>query len=226
MAAGCASAPRPGGEGVERRLDPEVHGHRGARSVFPESSMEAFLHALDAGADVLEMDTVVTSDDQVVVLHDPVLNPELCGRMDGGDLPGEVVVRALTLEQLRAYHCTRPLHDRFPRQGAIPPRPIPTLAEVIDGVLNSGHARASQVRFTVETKIQPARPELAPEPAVFTGLLLDVFRERGLLDRLIFQSFDPRTLVAAAEQEPSVTRASPDNSRSRWSGSFRDRPTR
>ncbi|MEC9072023.1 MAG: glycerophosphodiester phosphodiesterase family protein, partial [Myxococcota bacterium] len=120
----------------------EVQGHRGARSVLPENTIPGFLHALDAGAHVLEMDTVVTADDQVVVLHDPVLNPQLCAPVGGGDLKGEVVVRAITLEALRGYHCTR-LLKRFPKQTAISPLPIPTLAEVLAAVAQ--HPRGEEV---------------------------------------------------------------------------------
>ena len=31
----------------------EVHGHRGARARFPENTLPAFRHAIEAGADVL-----------------------------------------------------------------------------------------------------------------------------------------------------------------------------
>ena len=208
LASACATTPGPRSTEAALGIDPEVHGHRGARSIFPESSSEAFSHAMEQGADVLELDTVVTADDQVVVLHDPVLNPALCGRMDGEPMPETpVVVRELSLAELQAFHCTRLLLDRFPRQQQIDPRPIPTLAQIVDGVLAAGHPRASSIHFNVETKLDPRAPDLSPDPATFARLLLEVFRERALLDRLIVQSFDPRTLVAAADLAPGVRRA-------------------
>ena len=33
-----------------------VHGHRGARAVLPENTIPAFEHAIEAGADVVELD--------------------------------------------------------------------------------------------------------------------------------------------------------------------------
>ncbi len=50
-----------------------VHGHRGARAVFPENSLAAFAYAIDAGADAVELDIAATRDGVLVVSHDPVL---------------------------------------------------------------------------------------------------------------------------------------------------------
>jgi glycerophosphoryl diester phosphodiesterase len=52
-----------------------VHGHRGARAARPENTLPAFEYAIEAGADVLELDLAVTKDNVLVVSHDPVLNP-------------------------------------------------------------------------------------------------------------------------------------------------------
>jgi glycerophosphoryl diester phosphodiesterase len=49
-----------------------VHGHRGARACRPENTVAAFTYAIDAGADAIELDVVVTSDGVPVVAHDPV----------------------------------------------------------------------------------------------------------------------------------------------------------
>jgi len=182
----------------------EVQGHRGARAMVPENTIPGFLHALDAGAHVLEMDTVVTADDRVVVLHDSVLNPDLCAPVGGGSLKGEVVVRAITLEALRGYHCTR-LLKRFPQQTAIAPLPIPTLAEVLAAVAR--HPKGKEIRFNIETKIDPSKPDQAPPPERFAQLFIDVLKAAKVMDRAVIQSFDPRTLVAARKIAPSLKRA-------------------
>jgi glycerophosphoryl diester phosphodiesterase len=51
----------------------QVHGHRGARAILPENTMAAFEYAIGVGVDAIEMDVVVSSDDVVVVSHDPYL---------------------------------------------------------------------------------------------------------------------------------------------------------
>ena len=53
----------------------EVHGHRGARGLWPENSLRAFAAALSIGVDVLELDVVLTKDGQLAVSHDPAPNP-------------------------------------------------------------------------------------------------------------------------------------------------------
>ena len=51
----------------------QVHGHRGARAILPENTIAAFEYAIRAGVDAIELDVVVSSDDVVVVSHDPYL---------------------------------------------------------------------------------------------------------------------------------------------------------
>jgi len=47
-------------------------GHRGSRATHPENSLAAFRHAIDCGADAVELDVVVTTDGELAVTHDPV----------------------------------------------------------------------------------------------------------------------------------------------------------
>jgi glycerophosphoryl diester phosphodiesterase len=52
---------------------PLIIGHRGASAVAPENTMAAFRKALAAGADGIEFDVRLTSDDVAVVIHDSTL---------------------------------------------------------------------------------------------------------------------------------------------------------
>ena len=49
--------------------------HRGARSERPENTVEAFLRALELGANGLETDAWLTADGQVILDHDGVVGP-------------------------------------------------------------------------------------------------------------------------------------------------------
>ncbi len=51
---------------------PQVFGHRGSRGTHPENTLAAFQHAIDAGADGVELDVTVSRDDVLVVTHDLV----------------------------------------------------------------------------------------------------------------------------------------------------------
>ena len=49
---------------------PIILGHRGFMSKYPENSILAFLEAIKAGADGIELDVWLTQDGEVVVYHD------------------------------------------------------------------------------------------------------------------------------------------------------------
>jgi glycerophosphoryl diester phosphodiesterase len=49
--------------------------HRGASALAPENTLEAFRIAMDAGVDFSELDVYVASTGDLVVTHDPVLDP-------------------------------------------------------------------------------------------------------------------------------------------------------
>ncbi|EJT46649.1 hypothetical protein A1Q1_04826 [Trichosporon asahii var. asahii CBS 2479] len=55
---------------------PECWGHRGASANFPENTLMSFVEACKAGADGIETDIHMTSDDELVMFHDPELHPE------------------------------------------------------------------------------------------------------------------------------------------------------
>ena len=52
----------------------EVFGHRGASGYLPENTLEAFQLAFEQGADAVEFDVVPTSDNQLIIRHEPELS--------------------------------------------------------------------------------------------------------------------------------------------------------
>lgn len=61
-------------EKVVEKTDVMIVAHRGAMSEKPENTMEAFRHALDLGADIIEIDLWTSSDGHLFILHDPTLD--------------------------------------------------------------------------------------------------------------------------------------------------------
>lgn len=170
-----------------------VHGHRGARAIYPENTIPAFTYAIETGADALEMDLAVTKDNVLVVSHDPYINPEICT----GPYPG-TSIRNLTLAELRDYDCGALKNPRFPRQHTVPGAHIPTLKEVL------GLASCGTFQFDIEIKSFPDRPELTPPPEVFASLLLEEIRAHRLETRVVVQSFDFRVLHAMNRLAPEI----------------------
>ena len=50
-----------------------IIGHRGARNLWPENSLEGFRHTRDLGVDAVEFDVHLARDGELVVIHDPSL---------------------------------------------------------------------------------------------------------------------------------------------------------
>lgn len=173
-----------------------VHGHRGARAVRPENSLPAFAYAIEQGVDVLEMDLAVTKDDVLVVSHDASMNPKFCQ----GPAGAEVLIRKMTLNELRRWDCGARANPDFPHQQAVPGTRVPTLQEVFD----LAKKKKSRVEFNIETKISPNRPEQTPTPDRFAALVFELVKKNKLTKRVILQSFDFRTLHAMKKLEPAM----------------------
>src|SRR2546430_15824087 len=86
----------------------DLQGHRGARGLAPENTLEAFKTALSIGVTTLELDLAMTKDDVLVVSHDRRLNPDHTRGPDGKFLDAEgPAIRSLTLAELRRYNVGR-----------------------------------------------------------------------------------------------------------------------
>lgn len=170
-----------------------VHGHRGARAIYPENTIPAFEYAIQAGVDYLEMDVAVTKDNVLVISHDPHINATICT----GPHPG-IAIRELTVAELREYDCGALKNPRFPKQQPVPGTRIPTLDEVLN------LASQGTFGFNIETKSFPNEPQLTPPPEVFARMLLDEIRKHKLESRAIVQSFDFRTLRAMHQMAPDI----------------------
>ena len=173
-----------------------VHGHRGARARRPENTLPAFRYAIEQGVDALELDVAVTKDNVPVVLHDPVINKDICSGPKTG-----IPIYTLTLAELKEYDCGAKQNPLFQTQVPVPGARVPTLDEVFD------LGRGNNVQFNVETKIFADHPELTPGPDAFTKLILELIRDHGIEQRVILASFDPRTLRVMKKLGPSIRRA-------------------
>jgi glycerophosphoryl diester phosphodiesterase len=185
----------------------DLQGHRGARGLCPENTLQAFARALTLGIGTLELDAAITADDVVVVSHDPVLNPDIT-RLEGRWIErGRVLpIRRLPVGELQRYDVGRIDPDcgyarRFPLQQAADGARVPTLAEVFALARRAGN---DTVRFSIETKVSPERPSLAPAPAVFARHLIAEIRAAGMQSRTAIQSFDWRTLEIVAAEAPEI----------------------
>lgn len=121
---------------------PLVIAHRGASGYVPEETMEAYVRAIELGADVIEMDLVVTRDGVLVTRHDPNLaistdvakHPEFASRKKTIQVDGETQTgwfsNDFTLAEIRTLGAISTDAER-PQQFNGQYK-IPTLQEVVD----------------------------------------------------------------------------------------------
>ncbi len=188
----------------------DLQAHRGGRGLAPENTLAAFAHAMDLGVTTLELDIGLTADNVVVISHDTALNPDHTRDAAGAWLSATgPAIRTLTLAQLQTYDVGRlnpssrygqPFAGQQPREG----ERIPTLAALFALAKTRG---AASVRFNIETKIDPTRPDdtAAPEPMV--RALLAEIDKAGMASRVTVQSFDWRTLSFVGQLAPQLPRA-------------------
>lgn len=211
----------------------EVQGHRGARGLAPENTLPGFARALEIGVDVLELDVAVTADGVVVASHDPQLDPALTRGPDGQWIrEHDLLISRMTYAELKNFDVGRINPDssyarKFPGQTPVDATPVPSLLELAALVRRTGNRK---VRFNVEIKSRPDRPDLTLPPEDFADRVVATLRESGIAERAVVQSFHWRALDRVRAVAPEIDTAcltserdwlnnvNRGNGRSAWTG--------
>lgn len=192
--------------------DFDIQGHRGCRGLLPENSIPGFLYALELGATTLEMDVVISQDLKVVVSHEPFMSHLICSDSTGGHIPADQEhtynIFQMDYQQIRQFDCGSRQHPNYPEQ-----RVMTSFKPLLSEVLSEVEKKAQELGidppyYNIETKSHPSTDhQYHPGPDQFVNLLLEVVRQARVQNRLIIQSFDPRTLQAAKKQAPNIALA-------------------
>lgn len=182
-------------------------GHRGARGLLPENTIPAFLRALSyPEVTTLELDVVISSDNRVIVSHDPYMEPTICQSPAGKDIDGQISLRQMTAAEIATYDCGLRGNPHFPEQR---PRPAhkPTLAAVFAAVdrycVQQGRPSP---RYNIELKYLPEwEPTLVPDRETFVRLVLQDIADWGRPELVCLQCFDPATLAVIHKQQHGAT---------------------
>jgi glycerophosphoryl diester phosphodiesterase len=181
----------------------ELHGHRGARGLWPENTLPGFAGALALGVTAIEMDVALTADGVVVLSHDPFLDPDLTRGPDGTWIgaPG-ALLRHITYDALTAFDVgqIRPASRQaglFPQQRGSDGVTLPRLADVI--------ALDEQVMLSVELKTFPDHPEWTVSPAEMAEAVLAVLDLGRAAHRTRIISFDWRGLRHLRRLRPQIS---------------------
>ena len=138
-----------------------VIAHRGASGYLPENTLPAFAMAHGLGCDWLELDVILSQDDQPIVLHDTYLdrltdvNQRFPGRQRQDNLSYALDFYLEELGQLRVSE-RRDQQENSAFPGRFPQGhsrfDIPTLAEVVQLIQGLNHSTGKKVGLLIEIK--------------------------------------------------------------------------
>ena len=138
-----------------------VIAHRGASGYLPENTLPAFAMAHGLGCDWLELDVILSQDDQPIVLHDTYLDrltdvkQRFPGRQRQDNLSYALDFYLEELGQLRVSE-RRDQQENSAFPGRFPQGhsrfDIPTLAEVVQLIQGLNHSTGKKVGLLIEIK--------------------------------------------------------------------------
>lgn len=184
--------------------------HRGGTGLWPENTLGAFAHAMDMGADGIELDVHLARDGVLVIHHDESLKPSIARGPDGEWLKRPTpLIKDLTYAELRRYDIgkLRPgskYGAQYPDQTPIGGEFIPRLEDAF--ALARSHAKPDfKLYVELKTALLDLTQSSAPEPLADAAVAL--VRKMGTGPNTIFVSFDWRALRHARKIAPEIANA-------------------
>jgi glycerophosphoryl diester phosphodiesterase len=189
----------------------DLQGHRGARGLMPENTIPAMIKALDLGATTLELDLAVTKDGEVIVSHEPWMNPAICLTPDRAEIPANDHshnIYQMTFEEVLKYDCGSKFHSGFPQQVkfyAAKPKLVDLFDAVEKYVFDFGLQKPN---YNIEVKsMADGDGVYHPAPKEFSDKVYDLIEGKIDWNRINVQSFDFRIIQYFHEAYPEVVLA-------------------
>ena len=186
----------------------DLQGHRGARGLAPENTLQAFQKALDLGVNTLELDLAITKDKQIVVSHEPWMNSAIC--LDPNGKPIEKAkekthnIFQMSYDEVMAYDCGSTYNPEYSEQ-KLQPAFKPLLKDVLHMADSISKNHGKKIYYNIEIKSMPEGDDLFhPKPAEFVKLVMDLLSEETKIRRVNLQSFDFRVLKELHTSYPDM----------------------
>ncbi len=182
--------------------------HRGARSIAPENTLLAAQKAFEIGADLWELDVAMTSDGEIVVIHDDTLERTSNAKLVFPDR-GPWKIETFTLAELRQldfgswYIQTDPFKQIA--SGTVSEEnfhtfinlPIPTLLEALT------FTKANRWRVNVEIKDLTGKPG----DGIIVEKVVALIDELGMQESVIISSFNHSYIQRAKTADSKIMTA-------------------
>lgn len=194
----------------------DLQGHRGARGLLPENTIPSFLKATEYDVDTIELDLVVTGENELLVSHEPWFNYKISSHPDGTPVTESeqmsLNIYDMTYDEIEQFDVGMRGNPDFPRQ-----EPMKVSKPLFKDAIRAVEEHAAEnnlapLYYNIETKSEPEYYGIyVPQPAEFAKLLFDELTELDsefdILDRVTVQSFDPSTLIEFRKLDSEVSQA-------------------
>ncbi len=188
-----------------------VAGHRGFAAKYPENTLVSFKAAIDAGVDMIETDVRMTSDGELVLIHDAFVDRTT---------DGKGLVMEKTFAELRALDAGSHKGEEFRGER------IPTLGELLDltqdipDMLFNIEFKEFYEPLTGDRKWQNDYPEAEFRARCIecADKIIKMLRDRGVYDRCVINSWGGELLEYIKEKYPDakIHAYSPQEHMGRW----------
>lgn len=155
---------------------PIMIGHRGNPSQAPENSLSGFITAYENGADIFEVDVEITSDGEIIIMHDNTLNRTT-------NYKGTKKINQMKLSEVKEYYL-------LGKDGKVSEEKVPTLKEVLD------EFKDKDCKIFVEFK---------GNNSANVGATAKIIQEYGMEDKVDVISFSGKFLEQTHQNLPGMS---------------------
>ena len=182
-----------------------IIGHRGARGLMPENTIQGFEYILDNDVLAIEFDVLLTKDEVPVITHDFHLSKAITRNAEGNWLSEDGPrISDLTVSELQMFDIggvdKRSLYGSlYPEQAFLSGIRIPKLSDLLDLVCLP---KGQNLFMLLEIKSEPS----IPKSKIIENIVLEI-EKRSLSNRTVLHSFDWNLLEECGRLAPEMPRS-------------------
>ena len=168
-----------------------IHGHRGARGMYPENTLRSFRQLFDASIRAIEIDIVISKDRKVVISHEPWMNHLFCLQPNGTPITQknekEFNLFEMEYSEIAKFDCGSKTNINYPDQKAF--KAIKPLLTDLDTIFTPNEGKS--IFWNIEIKSEEhLYNTYQPEALEFTELVLNEIKSIECISSFMIQSFD------------------------------------
>ncbi len=192
-----------------KKIEMDVQGHRGCRGLLPENTLPAFQRALELGVNTLEMDLVISADDQVVVSHEPYFRAGIGLTPDGKEITKEEEksynIYQMSYDKVRSFVIGTVPDSKHPQRENIKTYK-PKFSQVVKQAQDYSRTFRKELPFfNIEIKRSKTGDSIYhPKVEKYVDLVLAEVRQLFIEDAVIIQSFDLEALRFTKSKMPKL----------------------